>query len=434
MPPARESQRSDPADSVIEPALAVTGDQPPAPAREPDGALAVTREQPPPLTTDGAMVDLRLRRPDLPVRTIATHRFRRHLRWAVAALVLVLALAPVYSWIRYRSLHVTSTNAIVRGHLGEIGTRLDGIVTSVEVDAGDRVTAGQVLVRVEDRHFRAEAQEAMAELAGLNRAIEVERSTIAHERRRIEQQQQEALAKVAAAEAQTAAARINADDARQDHELRRSLFERGGAVSSEDVRGAETDWRTAEARLLEARAKHEVAQSAQEHVRLSGDALVIREREIGVLEADLLRAQARLAKAQADLDDAWIRAPVDGAIVRRIVQPGGSVEAGQPIISMWLGQEVWIEAWIDEGDIAAVKRGNGATVTLHSFPGQEFVGLVDTVGLATDFEMPASEVPQPRFSRMRGAPVVGVRIRLHEPPSDLLPGLSAVVAIRKAGG
>lgn len=416
MPPARKSQRPDPAASANERALAVTSEHPLAPAPEPDGAI----------------VDRPLSRSDMPIRSLGPHRIRRHLRWAVAALVLLLALAPAYSWIRYQSLHVTSANAIVRGHLAEIGTRLSGVVTSVEVDAGDHVTAGQVLIRLEDRHLRAEAQETRAEIEGLERAIEVEELAIVHERRRIEQEEQQALANVEAAQAQTAAAEIRAYDARQDHAVRQSLLDGGGAVSSEDVRGAKASWRTAEALSKEARAKYEAAKSAEENVRLTGDALVVRERKIGLLEADLLRAQARLLRAEADLASASIRAPADGAIIRRILQPGGSVDVAQPIISMWLGQDVWIEAWIDEDDIGAVKLGSEATVTLQSFPGRELTGVVDKIGLATDFEMPASEVPQPRFSRMRGAPVVGVRIRLHEPPAELLPGLSAVVAIRKS--
>ena len=167
-------------------------------------------------------------------------------------------------------------------------------------------------------------------------------------------------------------------------------------------------------------------------VRLAGDALSIQERKVGVLESDLLRAKARLTRAQADLDGALIRAPENGAIVRRIVQPGGSVEAGQPIIVMRLGEDVWVEAWVDEDDIGSVALGGVATVTFHSLSGRKFTGVVDKIGLTTDLEVPDADVPKPRSSRMRSAPVVGVRIRLEEPPLELVPGLSAVVAIRKA--
>ena len=127
--------------------------------------------------------------------------------------------------------------------------------------------------------------------------------------------------------------------------------------------------RTAEALYKATQAERAAAASAQDKARLADGALAIRERSIGVLEAKLLQAQARLSKTQAELEGATIRAPEDGAIVRRIVQAGGSVKVGQPIISMWLGNDIWIEAWIDEDDIADVKIGNSATVTLHSFPG-----------------------------------------------------------------
>jgi len=353
------------------------------------------------------------------------------MRWALLAIAAVGLAAQIVLWVNYRAMHVTSRNAAVRGHLAEIGSRITGLVTKVEVDVGDHVTAGQVLVRLEDRHLRAEVEEARAGERGLARAVEVERLAIENERSQIQQEEREAAARVAAADAQTKGAKVRADDARREHELRESLFSRDGVVSAEDVRDAASRRRTAEAVLEEAQANAIVAESARRKGLFVSDALTIREKKVEVLEEDLLRARARLSRAEADLEGASIRAPEDGAIVRRIIQPGGSVEIGKPIIAMSLGGDVWVEAWIDEDDISAVSLGSEATVTFHSFPGREFAGVVDTIGLATDFEMPETEVPQPRSSRMRGSPVLGVRIRLKEPPPDLMPGLSAVVAIRK---
>jgi len=370
-----------------------------------------------------------------PVVSPGRNRMRRLWVLTRRALILGAIVAVVVSgsmWVGYRSRYVTSNNAAVRGHVAEIGARLRGVVRQVEVDAGDQVTAGQVLVRMEDRHLAAEVQEARAEVAKLEREIEIERLDIDHQRREVDQQTRGAVAKVAAMKAQADAASARADDAQKELELRETLFSRDGVVSSEEVRNAETRRRTADAQLEEARANSVEARSEEDAVRLTGEGLTIRERKIGVLEADLQRAEATLAHAEAELDDASIRAPEDGAILRRIIQPGGSVDTGQPIISMWLGQDVWVEAWIDEDDIGAVSLGSAAKVTFHSLPGREFTGVVDKIGLATDLEIPASEVPRPRFSRMRSTPVVGVRIQLDEPPLDLMPGLSAVVAIRKA--
>lgn len=293
------------------------------------------------------------------------------------------------------------------------------------------MTAGQILVRLEDSHFRAEALEAQAQHEGLERALDVERLAIAHAKRRLQNQLREASANLAAAEAQVVAAQSRADDAREFHAVRNSLLVTG-AISSEVVRDADAKRRTAEALVKAARAEHAAARSAAQRARLASDGLAIRNRRVGVLEAGVARAQARLAAAQADLEGTLIRAPEDGAVVRRIAQPGASVEVGKPIMSLWLGDDVWIEAWIDKADIAEVKVGSVSKVTLQSFPEREFTGVVDQMGLTTDFEMPPSAVPQPRFTRMRGAPVVGVGIRLQNPPAELRPGLSAVVGIRKS--
>ncbi len=351
-------------------------------------------------------------------------------RWLVAGAVLLLIATPIAMWIQYESDYVISRNAMVRGQLAEIGARLEGVVTRVDVDTGQRVTRGQVLARMEDRHFRAAAQQAQAELDGLRRELDVERSSILHEERRLRNELDEAEANLSAAAAQVEAARSRADDARGAYLAREGLLPTG-AVSKESVRDALAKSTTANAMTKAARAEYAAARASAARARLESDALAIRKQRIGVLEASVRRAEAQLAAAQANLASAVIRAPGDGAVVRRIVEPGGSVQVGAPILSLWLGDDVWVEAWLDEDDISQVKIGSAARVTLPTFPDQEFVGTVEKIGLTTDFEMPTSEVPQPRFVRMRGAPVVGVGIRLQKPPAELLPGLSAVVGIRK---
>ena len=371
---------------------------------------------------------------ELALSSLNTARKRRRASRVGLLLVGLLILAPIVSWIRFQSANVMSTNAIVRGHVTEIGTRLEGLITSVEVDAGDRVVAGQVLATLEDRHLLAEANEVRATLAGLQRQLEVERMDIAHERRQIGQQLDEATANLSVAEAESVAARIRAEYEQRAYEVRQELFADGGAISGEMVREFDASRRTSEAMQRAAEAGREAAASVRSKTSLATEALIIREHRIGILEAEIARAEAVLSKAETDYEGAVIRAPQDGAIVRRIVQVGGSVDVGQPIISMQLGNKVWVEAWIDEEDIADVRVGNKAIVTLHSFPDREFIGTVDKLGLTTDFEMPDTDIPQPRFARMRGTPVVGVRISLDDPPADLLPGLSAVVSIRRAGG
>jgi membrane fusion protein (multidrug efflux system) len=399
----------------------------------PDQALAVTSDDQSPADY-GGQVATRVQQGLGFVRaTLDTAAKQRRVKRLGLAIVALLLITPIITWLSYQSTHVMSTNAIIRGHVTEIGTRLNGLVTGVEVDAGDRVYAGQILATLEDRHLVAEAEEARANLDGLKQELEVERLEIAYERTQLDHQLAEATANLSAAEAESVAAAIRAENDRTSYEVRRDLFAGGGAISSEAVRESESNQRTSEALMRASQAEQIAASSARTKTRLGSNALTIRERRMGVLDAKIASAQAILSKAEVDLDGSIIRAPQDGAIVRRIVQTGGSVDVGQPIISMRLGNEVWVEAWIDEEDIADVKPGNKAVVTLHSFPDSEFIGTVDRLGLTTDFEMPDEDIPQPRFSRMRGTPVVGVRITLDEPPAELMPGLSAVVSISRSG-
>jgi multidrug resistance efflux pump len=171
--------------------------------------------------------------------------------------------------------------------------------------------------------------------------------------------------------------------------------------------------------------------SADTRRRLARAALEIREFRLGVREAQVEKARATRDMAEADLRDTIVRAPASGAIVRRVVQPGASVEPGLPTLVMWLGNRLWVEAWVDESDVGMIDHGSKAVVTFPSFPNQTFAGRITAIGVASDYEMPEEEVPQSKRVRMRSDPVVNVRIELDAPPAQLRPGLSAVVAIER---
>jgi multidrug resistance efflux pump len=309
---------------------------------------------------------------------------------------------------------------------------VDGVISSIEVDTGDRVHAGQIIARLEDRHFTAKLQQARSQLQKARRELEVERLAIENERQRLSGSLREESADLAAARASVLASQSRADEAQRQLELQRSLASKG-LVPAERVRSAETELRTAQALAAEARAAVAAAGAGEDLARVASRGISVREKRVSVLESDIGAYEAELSLAEANLEATVIRAPDDGAVVRRIVQPGGSIAVGQPVIAIWVGQQIWVEAWLDEDDLADVAVGSPAMVTFKSHPNREFAGVVETLGVSTDVELPDSEVPQPRQKRMRDTPVIGVRIRLKETVPDLFPGLSAVVAIKKAG-
>ena len=363
---------------------------------------------------------------------VAVRLFVTRFKWAFIVVPLICVALPIGLW-SYRQVNfVTTKNAAVRGHLSEIGARLDGIVASVTVEGGDRVEAGQVLATLYDRHLLADVAEARAELASLKQTIALEQVALELKQSEILRLELDAEAQIATAQAKAEAAKYEAEAARVKSEALESVEAVGAAASRIEVRSAQAEAEGAKALFEGAKADVVVATRSAEHsVRLARDDVTIRKQQIGVLEANLEAAQARLLRAEADVAGASILAPEDGAIVRRLIQPGASVKIGQPMISIWLGETTWVEAWIDETDIDFIAIGSKATVTLRAYPGRSFVGTVEKIGLATDLEIPDFDVPQPRNSRMSGAPVVSIRVRLLDPPENLVPGLSAVVAVRK---
>ncbi len=356
-------------------------------------------------------------------------RMRRPLLAFLGGIAVLALVVPIGLWAYYRVTHVVSRNAQVKGYITHVGAQLDGVVTSVEVETGQRVKAGQILARFEDHQLQANVQRAQSRIMKATRELEVERLAIEQDRRRLSGRVTEASAKVDAAKAQVEAASSQADDAGAKLELRKTLA-KGGMIAQEEVRGAETVRRTAEAVAASARADRAAADASQRLAVVESEGIAVRRRQLDVIEAEIAALTAELTFAEADLRAAVIRAPADGWVVRRIAEAGSSVVVGQPIAALWIGSDVWVEAWIDEDDLANVVAGNQARVTVKPFPNRVFTGVVETVGVSTDFELPDEAVPQPRSTRMRDAPVVCVRVRL-ERADGLFPGLSAVVGIRK---
>lgn len=340
-----------------------------------------------------------------------------------------LVVIPIILWAHYRVTHVISRNALVKGYITNVGAQIDGVVTSVEVETGQRVKAGQILARFEDHQLQANVQRALSRITKATRELEVERLAIEQERRRLSGRVTEASARAEAASAQVEAARSQADDADAKLELRKTLA-KSGMIAQEELRGAETTRRTAEALAQTAQADRAAANATQRLAVVESEGLTVRRRHLEVMEAEIAALQAELSFAEADLKAAVIRAPADGWVVRRIAEAGSSVVVGQPIAALWIGNEVWVEAWIDEEDLANVTAGNQARVTVKPYPHRVFSGVVETVGVSTDYELPDAAVPQPRNTRMRAAPVVCVRVRLDR-SEGLFPGLSAVVGIQK---
>ena len=357
---------------------------------------------------------------------------RRVIRWLIISITLAMLAVAIWVFSEHRTQNIISRNAFVKMELTEVGARFDGRIASVEAAPGTRVSAGQVIARLDDDHLRAQDAEARAHISSLERTLLQETAAIEQERQTLTVAQREAQARADAARSDVQAAKIRIAETQEYWRIRNELF-KSGMISSEALREANLRKQLAQEQLSGAQGNANASEAAVRNAELNIAGIAIRKQRLGILASDINAARAKLARVKADLDATVIKAPTDGVIVRWLINTGGSVRVGLPMVHMVIGNDRWVEAWIDEDELDHVRVGGPARVTFSSLPGKQFEGVIERIGVTTDFEEPVVAVPEPRTIRLRAAPIIAVIVRMSNPPASLLPGLSAIVDINRYG-
>ncbi|MGL5074550.1 MAG: HlyD family efflux transporter periplasmic adaptor subunit, partial [Waterburya sp.] len=172
------------------------------------------------------------------------------------------------------------------------------------------------------------------------------------------------------------------DNAQTEFQRHQQLFNQG-AISASELDSKKLTFKTAQEQLNEARATLERtertlnARLAQAQATLEETAEV-RTVDIQIAQAEVNQAQAAVAKAQADMELAYVRAPVDGEILDIHTRPGEALDE-KGIAEIGQTDQMMVVAEIDQNDINQVKIGQKAAVTSGVFP-QELHGKVHQVG------------------------------------------------------
>jgi HlyD family secretion protein len=238
----------------------------------------------------------------------------------------------------------------------KIASQLEGVLRDVLVEEGQRVRRGQPIAILDNADYTARVAEARATVeirqSELDRVINGARD---HERR-------EALASVEEAKAVLA-------EARSEMQRRQSLFQTGD-ISRSDWERAQREYEVAQAR---------VGQASHHYAFLDAPA---RADERARAEANLALSRAQLAEAEALLAKTIIRAPFDGAVLKRFRRAGEVVtdKADSPIISFGDVSRLCVRVDVDETDVARPKVGDRAYFTAQAFGDQKFWGRVVRVG------------------------------------------------------
>ena len=80
-----------------------------------------------------------------------------------------------------------------------------------------------------------------------------------------------------------------------------------------------------------------------------------------------------------------MKAPNDGIILTRIMEPGTILSAGVPVCSMSLFRPLWARAYIPEEDLGKIKLGQSAYVSSDSMPDKEFKAHIGFISPVAEF-------------------------------------------------
>ena len=316
---------------------------------------------------------------------------------------------------------VTATGVLQPYSEVEVRSRATGTVVDVQVQEGDRVTKGQLLVVIDDRDARAGYETTQAQLAAAQAKLEQSRSQLVSTRAQDATRVAEAEANVATAQARLSQvlagsrteqldqaresvrqAELSLDLSRQNLDRTRNLFN-DGLVSRAQLDQAQNQFevaqallRAAQARLREVQAgsRPEEVEIARAQVRQAEAALAqaraarLQERvlaaDVSAAEAQVRNVSAQVAQARDRLGETRLVAPIEGLVARRSVQIGqtviGGITSGGTLV-MTISDTRVIQASVnvDESDVAQIKTDMPVKVTADALPKQVFTGKVTRI-------------------------------------------------------
>ncbi|MEX6506992.1 HlyD family secretion protein [Jiella sp. M17.18] len=314
-----------------------------------------------------------------------------------------------YYWTEGRFLESTD-DAYVGADMSVIAPKISGYVESVPVEDNQRVKAGEPLVTIDSGDYELALRAAEAKIA-------TQQATVAS----FDAQRKASEASVGEAQANLEAARTALAQAEIDLSRAKDLAKRGAG----------------------ARATQDAAQSARDadaaKVSAAEAALTAAKASLGVVDAQKIEAQSLLRELEVARDQAKrnlsftvLKAPYDGIVGNRSVEPGNLVSAGQRLASVVPLSGIYVDANFKETQLADIVPGQKATIEIDALPGRELTGTVVSISPASGsvFSLLPTDNATGNFTKV--VQRVPVRVAIDDQAAlagRLRPGLSAVVAI-----
>ncbi len=294
---------------------------------------------------------------------------------------------------------LNATGYIIAAHKIEVASKVVGRVAWIGVEKGNKVTQGQVLVRLEDDEYRAQLQQAKGNLAALDAKLkELENGSRPEEIQRAE-------------------ADLNV--AHADLENARITLERTQQLVAEKV--------SARQQLDDAQARYDSQAARVKSLERSVALYKIgpRQEQIEATRGQVTQAKGVVAFAETQLANTVIRAPVTGTILERNVERGEFVTTGFVgdrgakgyVVSLADLSDLQVELDINQNDFAKLGPTQKGIVTTDAYPDRKYEGVIYEIS--------------PEANRQKAT--VQIKVKVLNPDQFLRPEMNSSVAFYSEG-
>jgi membrane fusion protein (multidrug efflux system) len=341
-------------------------------------------------------------------------RQKRNIRMALmaAGAVVLVAAAGFYgqSWWTSGRFMVSTDDAYLQADSVAISPEVAGYIAAVPVQDNEQVAPGQLLARIDDRDYRAALASAQANADAAAAGVD-------------ELVQQIAQQKYSIAEAQAAVAgdQASLSFARQDYG-RYATLARSGAGTVQQAQQSGTSAQTQRADL----------QRDMAAVGVSETQMAVLGAQLVKARADVALAQAALQQSQLNLGYTIITSPIDGVVGERSLRVGQYVQAATELMAVVPLQAVYIVANYKETQLTDVRPGQKVAISVDTFPGTVVHGVVNSVAPASgeEFALLPPDNATGNFTKIVQRVPVKITIDPNDPlVGQLRPGMSVEPSI-----
>ena len=277
---------------------------------------------------------------------------------SILVVLLIWGVFRLVDFMRFES----TNDAQVKEYINPILSRSTGYVQEIRFKDHQKVHKGDTLLILDKEESSVRLAEARASLASAEAQLKVLENNFAS----------------ATGNMSVNKARISAEEAelwkqQQEYDRYEKLFA-AEAVTQQQFENIKTKLNVAQSNYEAVKKSFEVSNSKKEEVKT----------QIEVAKATIKQKEGVLQKVQLDLMYAVITAPSDGYLGKKTIQQGQYIQKGQTIgFIVDMEQGKWIEANFEETQIADIKEGQVAEISIDAYPGEVFHGKIESLSPAT---------------------------------------------------